>query len=79
MDKVKKVNNDSIVAYVDRDCSTGKFFIQCSARYTEGKGFGIITNFYEVPDKLPLEEAAKYSKELFRYSLIKQGYEVEDE
>ena len=78
MDKVKKVN--SIIAYVDRDLSTGKFLIQCSARYTvDGDPeSGIVAIVYEVPDKLPLEEAAKYSKELFRYSLIKQGYEVED-
>lgn len=79
MDKVKKV--DSIIAYADRDFSTGKILIRCSARYTiDGDPeSGILINVYEVPDKLPLEEAARYSKDLFRYSLIKKGYIVEDE
>lgn len=80
MEKVKKISD--IMCFVDRNIKTGKLLIQCSARYIidgDPGNSGILINVYEVPDKLPLEEAAKYSKDLFIYSLIKRGYEVEDE
>lgn len=79
MDKVKKVN--SIVAYADRNLKTGKMLIQCSARYIingDPGNSGILVKVYEVPDKLSLEDAAKYSKELFKHGLIMEGYEVDE-
>lgn len=79
MEKVKKISD--IICYVDRNFETGKLLINCSARYIingDPGNSGIVINYYEVPDKLPIEEAAKYSKELFRYGLIKKGYVIED-
>lgn len=78
-DKVKKVN--SIAVQLDRNLKTGKFLIVCSARYIingDPGNSGIIYNVYEVPDKLPIEDAAKYSEQLFREGLIKKGYVIED-
>lgn len=79
MDKVKKVN--SVVAYADLNYETGKMLIQCSARYIidgEPWNSGILVQVYEVPDRLSLEDAAKYSKELFKHGLIMKGYEVDE-
>lgn len=78
MDKIKKISN--IVVRLEIT-DQGRYEIQCSARYIidgDPGNSGIVVNCYEVPDKLPIAEAAKYSKELFRYSLIKKGYIVED-
>lgn len=79
MDKVKKISD--IICYVDRNIETDKFLIHCSARYIidgDPGNSGIIYNVYEVPDKLSLEDAAKYSKELFKHGLIMEGYEVDE-
>lgn len=76
--KVKKAN--SIEAYADVDFDTGKVLIHCSAKYTvDGDPeSGVLVTVYEVPDKLPREEATMYAKDLFVYSLIKKGYIVKD-
>lgn len=79
MEKVKKV--DSIIAYLDRDYTTGKFLIQCSARYIidgDPGNSGIVCNIYEVPDGLTLEDAAYYSKQLFAEGLKKKGYVINE-
>lgn len=79
MEKVKKISD--ITCYLDRNFKTGKLLIHCSARYIidgDPGNSGIVINVYEVPDKLPLEDAAEYSKDLFRDGLIKKGYVIED-
>lgn len=79
MEKVKKISD--IMCFVDRNIKTGKLLIQCSARcIVDGDpgNSGIVVNVYEVPDRLPIEDAAEYSEQLFREGLIKKGYVIED-
>lgn len=79
MEKIKKISD--IICYVDRNIKTGKLLINCSARYIidgDPGNSGIVINVYEVPDKLPIEDAAEYSKQLFREGLIKKGYDIDE-
>lgn len=78
MEKVKKISNIVVRLEINKK---GRYEIRCSARYIidgDPGNSGIVINYYEVPDELPIKEAAMYSKDLFKYGLIKKGYVIED-